>query len=260
MNEQYYPIDLSFEDSINSTFEIPPNKRHMGVEIGDGSIVKDKISIRVGKNAIAYNLKNLYQLSGKTVPPEIEIFTSYDIWIVNFNVGILKLGGWDSIKQVGLKVKYNEPSFVNVIETLPKTEFIKLIEGKLSFQGDLGLDGHINPPQVNLPLLGQDKLIGLGGKLNLSTENSIIGKLTFSVISPLIMSVGIGSNTAEWIINKGDNPLYGDDITFTNIIMVKSGTENLQIEAMVYSTISVYNLVPSRRSSNWLPIKCDLQN
>lgn len=260
MDNNYELVELSFKNSITDDFEVPPYERHLAGEIGEGSILSDKISIKVGNNPIVYNLKKLYELSGKTVPPEIQIFTSYDIWILNFNIGILKSGGLDNVKQVGFKVKYNKPSFINVIETMPKTEFIKLLDGKLTFEVDLGLDGHLNPPNINLPFLSEEKAIGLGGKLNLSTDNSIVGRLNFSVVSPLVMSVGIGSNTAEWILNKDENPLYGDDITFTNIIMVESDTDKIELEAMVYSTISVYNLIPSRRSSQWMKIACDLKN
>lgn len=260
MNSNYQLVELSSRNSITNDFEVPPHERHLKGEIGAGSILSDKISIKVGNNPIVYNLKKLYELSGKTVPPEIQIFTSYDIWILNFNIGILRSGGLDNVRQVGFKVKYKNPEFVNVIETMPKTEFIKLLDGKLSFEADLGLNGHVNPPNIDLPLLGQEKALGIGGKLKLSTDNSIVGRLNFSVVSSLIMSVGIGSNTAEWIINKGEYPLYGDDITFTNIVMVDSGTEKIELEAMVYSTISVYNLIPSRRSSQWMEISCNLKN
>lgn len=260
MDSNYQLVELSFKNSVTDYFEVPPHERHLEGEIGAGSILSDKISIKVGNNPIVYNLKKLYELSGKTVPPEIQIFTSYDVWIVNFNIGILKSGGLDNVRQVGFKVKYKEPSFVNVIETMPKTEFIKLLDGKLSFEADLSLNGHVSPPNINIPILGEKKAIGLGGKLNLSTDSSIVGRLNFSVVSSLIMSVGIGSNTSEWIMNKGDNPLYGDDITFTNILMVESGTDKIELEAMVYSTISVYNLIPSRRSSQWMSISCNLKN
>jgi hypothetical protein len=260
MDNNFQPVELSFKNSISYDLEIPPHERHMGDEVGAGSIIAEKISIKVGNNPIVYNLKKLYELSGKAVPPEIQVYTSYDIWIVNFNIAVLKSGGFDNVKQIGFKIKYTEPDFVNVIETLPKTEFIKLIDGKLSFEGDLGLNGHIQPPQINLPFLGQEKAIGAGGKLDLSTDNSIVGRLNFSVVSPLIMSVGIGSNSSEWIMNKGENPLYGDDITLTNIIMVESGTERIEVEAVVYATISVYNLIPSRRSSSRMQIGCDLKN
>ncbi|MEI8201944.1 MAG: hypothetical protein WCH34_02970 [Bacteroidota bacterium] len=260
MDNNYQLVELSFKNSITNDFEIPPHERHLEGEIGAGSILSDKISIKVGNNPLVYNLKKLYELSGKIVPPEIQIFTSYDVWIVNFNIGILKSGGLDNVRQIGFKVKYREPDFVNVIEIMPKTEFIKLFEGKLSFDADLGLNGQVNPPNIELPFLGQQKVIGVGGKLNFSTDTSIVGRLNFSVVSSLIMSVGIGSNTAEWIMNKGNNPLYGDDITFTNIIMVESGTEKIELEAMIYSTISVYNLIPSRRTSKWMNISCDLKN
>jgi hypothetical protein len=260
MEKSFQLIELSFKDSISKDFEVPPYERHLEGEIGAGSILSGKISIEVGNNPIAYDLKKLYELSGKTVPPEIQIFASYDVWIVNFNIGVLRSGGFDNVKQVGFKIKYKEPDFVNVIEIMPKTEFIKLIDGKLSFQADLGLNGHINPPNINLPILGQEKLLGVGGKLNLSSDNSIVGRLNFSVVSPLVMSVGIGSNAAEWILNKGDQPLYGDDITFTNIILVESGIDKIKVDAMVYTTISVYNLIPSRRSSDWLSLSCKLKN
>jgi len=49
-------------------------------------------------------------------------------------------------------------------------------------------------------------------------------------------------------------------ITFTNIIMVESDIDKLDVEAMVYTTISVYNLVPSRRSSQWMNLPVLLKN
>src|SRR4051812_29976454 len=110
MENNYQIVELSFKDSISSNFEIPPYERHMGDEAEAGSIVNDKISIKVGNNPIVYNLKKLYELSGKEIPAEIQIFTSYDIWIINYNIGILKSGGVDNVKQIGFKVKYKEPS------------------------------------------------------------------------------------------------------------------------------------------------------
>ena len=109
MENNYQLIELSFKDSISKDFEIPPHERHLGGETGAGSIISDKISIKVGNMPIAYNLKKLYELGGKTVPPEIQIFTSYDIWIINYNIGVIKSRGIANVKQIGFKVKYKEP-------------------------------------------------------------------------------------------------------------------------------------------------------
>lgn len=260
MEDNYQTIELTYKDSITSTFEIPPHDRVMGDEVGKGSILKDLISIRIGIKPIIYNLKKLYEMEGKKIPSEIQIFTSYNIWIVNYYVSVLKLGGYDGIKQIGLKVDYKQPSTINILDVLPKTEFIKKIDGKLTFDANIGLNGQANFKKNTDKFSKEDFSFGFGGKLNFSTDNSLVGNLSFSVLSPSIMSTGVGSNLSEWVINKENNPLYGDDLMFTNIILVDRFTNTIEVNAMVYSTISIYNLIPSRRSSKWIGLSLNLEN
>lgn len=249
-------FELSNEDSVISNLEVPPSMRKLG---GSPDIATDTIRLFIGTKPVAFNLKKLYQKIGKQIPPEIEIFKSYNAYILNHNVGAIKEGGGQKIVQIGYRVKFPNDSKIVVLDVMPQSKFVTNIEGKFNFEADLNLNGELSIPSQLTKLLEENiEYVGLGGKLKASTDNNIVGRFSFSVQTPVIQSIGKGNNYSEWVFEKDDKPLHGDDFEMYQIILVDRFEESIEFEANIYAVINTWNLITSRRESNWVKVRCEL--
>lgn len=248
-------FDLTEKNSIEKHFEIPPLERKAG---GTPNIEIEKIRMYIGSNPIAFNLKELYKKSKKEIPPEIQIFKSYNVFIINHTVGVIQEGGWEKVKQVGYRMRFSAENEVTVLDVLPQSKYVTNLEGNLNFEADLNLNGELSTPDKVTNLINQIEGVGIGGKLKVATNSSIVGRFNFSVITSEIQSIGKGNNYSEWIFNRVDKPLVGDDIEMFQIILADRFIEELSFEASIYSIISTWNFLPSRRQSDWITIKCKL--
>jgi len=73
------------------------------------------------------------------------------------------------------------------------------------------------------------------------------------------MTIGKGNTYSEWLFNKMEKPLYGSDLEMYQVILVDRFAESIDFEAQVYSVTSTWNLLPARRESNWIQLKCKLE-
>lgn len=250
-------LELTRNNTVIEGFETPPDDRLQGGEEPD--IQADKIRMYIGTRPFAFNLKKLYKKLGKEIPPEIQIFKSYDAYILNHSVGVIKEGGIKKINQIGYLVNFPDDIEILVLDTMPQTKFISKIEGNFQFQADLNLNGELTVPDSLTKLIAENiENVGIGGKLKASTVNSIVGRFSFAVVSPEIQSVGKGSKNSEWVFNKGDKELYGDDIEMFQIILVDRFVKEISFKVRLYTTISTFNFLPIRRESAWQDISCKL--
>ncbi|MCU0440367.1 MAG: hypothetical protein MUC49_20950 [Raineya sp.] len=250
-------FDLTEKNVFEEDFEISPSNRIAG---GDPDIEVNRIRMYIGSNPVVFNLRELYEKAKKEIPPEIDIFTSYNVFIINHTIGVVQEGGWDKVQQIGYRMRFLTPKKVRVLDVLPQSKYIKKIAGIFNFEADLHLNGEISSPDKITDIIEQADIasVGIGGKLRVATNSSIVGRFSFQVITPEVQSIGKGSDYSEWIFNKTDRPLVGDDIEMFQIVLADRFTTELPFEACIYSTISTWNFLPSRRNSDWVQIKCKL--
>ena len=248
-------IDLGVESAINKNSEIPPNERFLGGDEPD--LQANKIRMYIGNRPIVFNLKQLYRKSNKQVPPEIQIFKSYNAYILTHTIGVIKDGGWDKIHHIGFRVEFPKNSDIIVLDVMPQSKFITTIGGKFQFEADFNLNGELSLPKEVSTFLENIENVGIGGKLKVATDNSLVGRFSFSVISPEVVSIGKGSNYSEWIFYKSDKPLHGNDIEMYQIVLVDRDLTELSYRSKLYSVISS-SFMSSMRESEWIDVKCKL--
>ncbi|WP_221392000.1 hypothetical protein [Dyadobacter sp. NIV53] len=139
-------LDLTVDTNANENFEIPPGRREMGGDIPD--IEVDNIRLFIGKQPVSLNLKKLNLILGKQVPPEIQLFKRYNVYVLTHKVGVMKVGGFKSVSEVGYKVRFSEEQPVNILNLMPQPKFVKNIGGDFSFDAALSINGARNPTPV----------------------------------------------------------------------------------------------------------------
>ena len=95
----------------------PPERKYGGPE---ADIQFKGVRLRVGRRPIVFNLKKLYEKSGRELPGDLEVFGSYDMWVFTHSVGVVQEGGWQYIQQLGFHVKFGERPIVTNLELLPQ--------------------------------------------------------------------------------------------------------------------------------------------
>jgi len=214
-----------------------------GRDLGsEGDISVKDLEISLGDRPVARNLRRLYELGGRQIPPEVEVFDLYDIWLITHSIGIIKRENSSAyVKSIGYKADFTDTAEVYTIDLLPRTKFVSSFELSSKTEVALGLEGHAQVPEVVKTLLEQVEYIGADASIKLSTDNKLIGNLSFSVISPVIQAIGIGQSKCEWLFEEDKNPLIGDQIMFQTILVPKE-TPSVKFKASGYAFIK----------TNWL--------
>jgi hypothetical protein len=97
-----------------------------------------------------------------------------------------------------------------------------------------------------------------GIALSLSNRASVLGSLSFSVMTPTIQAVGKGSSSCQWHFEKYDRPLLGDQ-TMTQTVLVHRGTRFLELEMRAHAMIRPRFLsFSSRHETHWVKVSCPL--
>lgn len=254
----YYEFDLSIGEHA-----VDP---HIGIDIADRNFgsepefQKNKIRVYLGNRPIRYNLVELYLEKNQTLPPEWRLFDEYDIWLITYSIQIVKTGGFNHIKQIGLQVKYSDDQLdpkIIILENMPVTKFTKLGSLGISFSAGLGLDGKVNVPNT---IFQPGKYFDLeyGGKLAVNGGGAASFNLQFNVLSTDVISVGIGNTYGEWVLNRdNEKPLVGDQL-FTQTVLTTKGLPAINCEARVYGVVAgPLGSFPIRLEGKWVPLTAD---
>ena len=258
LDKDKHYFELTAREAVSQQFEIAPDERKMGS--GEPDLATDMIRMYIGTNPVAYNLKELFKKSNRPIPPKIQIFKSYNVYIINHTVGIVKEGGWEKVRQIGYRMKFMPGQEVTVLDVMPQSKYVTQVGATLNFDAQLDLNGELSPPNQLTELLNNIDGVGVGGKLKVAAQGSVVGRFTFDVITPEIQSIGKGNDYSEWIFKRVDHPLVGDDIEMFQIVLVNRFAEELKFEASIYSTISTWNFIPSSRKSEWINVTCKLNS
>jgi hypothetical protein len=164
------------------------------------------------------------------------VFDSYDLWLVPHSVGIVRQHGSGRASAFGYQADFRDAEQVYTLDMLPQTKFVTRIEGSFQTEADLALEGHAEVPKEAKALMEAMEWLGGDAHLKLSTEAKLLGRISFSVLSPVIQSVGIGKSRIEWLLDEDDKPLLGDQVFFQTVA-VAAGTEKLTFHAKAYALI-----------------------
>lgn len=200
-----------------------------GRDFGSEGIISVKdLEISVGDRPLCRNLRQLYELGNRKVPPEIEVFDLYDVWLLTHAVGIIKReGSTAKVKSIGYQANFANAENVFTIDLLPRTKFVSKLSVSSQTEVALGIEGHAQVPEAVTMLLEQVEYLGGDASIRLASDHKIIGRLSFSLMSPVIQAVGMGSSRCEWIFEEDENPLLGDQLMIQTIL-VPRGTASLK--------------------------------
>ena len=224
-----------------------------------------KVRAYIADSPVAHSLKDILDKLGQPVPPAIDLYKAYDVWMIPNRVNVIKDGGIAEPVLVGIEVEYrNDSAEVNlnrrmtccVISVLPPPEYRKLGDLSGGIHGELSPSGEVSSGTENLLLLKEAPLsanlkIGLGAELKVNLN------FNFKVEVPLVSAVGIGSARAEWVFKEESVNLYGKDIeTWTMVALPKLMTE-LRYRVRLYLVLRTA-FFSTRHESDWKEISCRL--
>lgn len=221
--------------------------------------VKD-LHIRLGDRPVARNLRKLYEKAGKELPPDIAIFDRYKIWLLTHSIGAINIKGnsYPKILSLGYEANFEDAENVYTIELLPRTKFAEKFVAQSKMEVALGLEGHAQIPQAVTQLLEQVEYLGADAHLKLAADNRLIGQLSFSIMTPTIQAIGIGSSQCQWSFEVEDKPLLGDQIMLQTILVpkkLKQLTYSIRGYALIKSSFVSF---PAKFHTDWIKINCEL--
>jgi hypothetical protein len=164
------------------------------------------------------NLKRLFVKAGKTLPPDLDVFAAYNIWLVAFGIGILRESGFGAVQRLGFSVTFPDKPRFTVIELLPQTKFVKKFGSHVKIETALGLNGSARVPEAVSQVVAQTDVLSADASLCLSAAADLVGTLSFSVFTPTVETIGIGCRRAEWAFEKSERPLLGDQHMFVTCL------------------------------------------
>jgi len=243
--EDYVDVELGSENAYDHNLLIPPSARRLGGQ--DADVKFKKIKIRIGRRPTAKNLRRVYELTGRAVPQDIEVFRSYDLWLLTNSFSVLKEGGFDQVQQVGFSVFLREEPKCSVQGILPTSEFIKRLGMDAVVDAHLALSGQLQVPELPAALSTVSESISTGGDIKVSTDVSLVGRISFSVMTPTIQAIGVGDNQSTWLFQRlsGSRPLLGDQVV-TQVIVTPKRLSQLVFDAEVFANVSTFGWICTR--------------
>lgn len=245
-----------FGDLMVSTREMdfgtePENEKEISV--------KD-LHIRIGDRPVARNLRKLYEKAGKELPPDVAVFDRYKIWLLTHSLGAINIKGnsYPKILSLGYEANFEDAENIYTIDVLPRTKFVTNFEFGSKMEVALGLEGHAQVPEAVTQLLEQVEYLGADASIRLSTDNKLIGQLSFSIMTPTIQAIGIGSSQCQWLFELDDKPLLGDQIMLQTILAPRN-VKQLDYSVRGYALIkSSFVSFPAMFYTDWIKISCEL--
>ena len=234
---------------------ILPSKRDLGTE---PDIEARSVRLKVGRRPIVGSVSRLVEEGGTPLPDDLEIYIGYDLWLVTFTVNVMQEESIHSIRQVGFKVCFNTEPAVTIVEQLPQTKFVKILEGKLVSVANISVGGQASVAADEDGLLSA--LAGMGKSsidIKASTDAGIAARVAFSIATPQVVAVGIGDDCGEWCFSRQDNPLVGN-FRMTMVMLTPKYLDELKCKARVYATVSAFNMIPSKLTSDWVDLDVNL--
>jgi len=250
-------FELIAENAVDSRLLIAPEARNYGHEAPSNELTYKRVRVRLGERPTARNVRSMFESQGKPFPPELSVYRGYEIYLIGLAVGIIKEGGWQAVKRLGLRVELpDSPRFI-VIGLAPETRLVS--RGSLGFQcnANVGLNGGIELPASALSSVSFPP-VAANAEARATVAAHVAMNLSFSVMSPATVAVGKGDRRAEWVIDAADEPLLGDQELFFTVLAPPIADE-IELSASILATISSFDLIPCLLRSAEVKLNVPLQ-
>lgn len=248
-------ITLTLQDAVNPILALPPADRTFGA---GPRLEHGRVRLRFGERPIVRDLRSVYRKSGKTLPPDYQVFSAYDIWTILFAVGIVRESGMREVDRFGVSVEFADTPRVTVLNVLPQTRFVKRAGATLKAEATIALNGSAQIPEAINDALAHIDGLSADASLRVATEATLFGTLSFSVLTSIVQAIGTGGRRAEWVFEKCEQPLVGDQHLALTLLTPRS-VDQLEITARLFASISVFNFLPCNLETEF-PLTLQLQS
>lgn len=234
-----------------------PYDLDFGTEVEEDISISFKgLEIRLGNRPVARNLRQLYHLGHQEFPVSLAIFDVYDVWLIMHSIAAIRQEGRTPIHALGYEADFLEEDQVYTIDLLPQPKFSTSLSGKLESNVDLGVEGHAELPETARAFMDSIQFLGGDAKLKLSSAMQLIGRISFSVMSPLIQAIGIGSSHCQWQFEVEQKPLLGDQIMLQTVLVPRY-TEKLAFKIRGYAQLRPkWTKALAMFRTKWLQVEC----
>ncbi len=207
------------------------------------------IHLQLGNQPIVTNLRKVLESIHGVLPPKMEaLFQEKEIYTIVHAVGITRLEGSAKVDELHYEAEMidedgNTLKDAQTIDLIPHTRFKQVIKANVNFEGSLSVNGNAMaklPESLTKGLLQEYVSVGGAMHLQLSNSNSFVGKFTYSLKYPVVISTGIASNRCQWVLkpDKIKTPLLGDQLLVQTISVPKSKSK---IRFMLKGMVKVGN-------------------
>ncbi|MHC2069747.1 hypothetical protein ACYFX5_19925 [Bremerella sp. T1] len=259
MDEEFLDISLSAREAFDENLLVAPSARKFGSEDG-GDLPLEDIRFRIHRRPVAYNFRSLLAKSSKTIPDNFGVFDAYDIWLIEHTFSVVKMGGYKHVEQVGIHVSLPTSPRFTVLNVLPKSEFVTHLKLGAGIEADIAVDGRLAVPESALNDLLEFEELTAGGRLTFSPEVSLVGRVSFSLISRTVQAVGGGDNESLWIFERpfGGTPMFGEQ-TVVQVVLSPRRRKTIKLKTSLFATVSLFGVMNTKLSSDTLELEAILK-
>lgn len=175
-------------------------------------------TLSVGDRPIVRSVRQLYELRKKKYPAELDVLKG-EAYLIAHAVGVVAKNNQGRVTRLGYRAWFDGAG--TTLDLLPNTTFKEYLAINGKFEADITAEGSAKIPEWAGKLAKEVINLGAGAELKVSTEAKIIGKLTLSLKSAKIQTVGYASTSATWQFDKDDHPLVGDQAVVQTILVPK---------------------------------------
>lgn len=201
--------------------------------VGQAGIIG--LRVRIGNRPIVTNLKKVLESVHTTLPPSIAFqFQDRELYSIVHAFGVTRKSGKGNVIELQYEaemVEIGNKQLAQTVELIPHTRFKEVFKADTNISIGLSTNGIASakiPERLNSHLLQDYICIGGDLDLQLSNSNSFIGKLSYSLNYPVVISTGIASNGCHWVLkpDEKNTPLLGDQL-LVQIVSVPKHTEHI---------------------------------
>lgn len=257
---EYEDVVLDANCALDPELLVPPKKRKFGEK---PDIQSGQIRIRIHRRPEARNLRALYESSGKKLPPGLDVFLAYDIWVISTSISVFPDSNARHVRELGYEIEFpdkRDGPRITVLELFPETKFITRVETGFEALADFQIGAEATLPEGN-ELTGNVENFGLNAKLSVSTKMKAACRIGLSIRTRSVVAVGKGDCRSEWLLKKEDDPLEGD-FSFILVLLTPRVPRALKFRARAYATVAppwTQFFRPSlKERSKWVNLSCDL--
>jgi hypothetical protein len=222
------------------------------------------LKIRLGDRPIARDVRRLYERSHKELPPNLAIYDTFSVWIIPHALGAIYEPEANSplglqrptVLSLGYEVDFRHEESAYTIDLMPQSQFVKKIEVGTEVKIDLGAEGNALLPTAQVNLMADRVSLGGGAHVQLAADAHLVGRVSFSLLTPVVQATGVSSSHCHWVLRAHEQPLLGDQMLLQTML-VPQGIRELVYKVRGYAIIKPRWLsFGAIFRTTWVEIRC----